>query len=564
MENRSLSRHHRLVRIVLVTFGILLLLPATRSLLQTQLQMETLTYATETNLPAEHAVAASLPDDYPVQLAAAIPLLPPEGMGADPDMALTLACTRHIAALSQRFPNNPSLYANLLRYMTVQEVHMHRELAGVGPGFLVDQTISPALAESLKRFDAAAQRGAQLDPENAYFPMMRSVGLFTANRDSEALEALKAAARCSRWTEYYQDEVEGRNHLQRITYGEQGAVQHLSNASYVRLPHYAQLKNAVRGAAHLAAAAELAGLTGEALSVRHATMRCGGLMRAQGTAYSTCLTGIAITNMATYHPGGVSYPGDYAPGRARNESSEQRAEQHRKRYFASLTLQGNTQEMMWAKKELAAGAKAKSLETECLPNLLLERHALSLNHWWFVNIVLLSTVLVLLVLGFSAYLAGSSRSRKALKIGQLLYALLVVGGIGLWQWQATWSGRSLYYQSQLLFSGEQYWHEDHAGLVLPIQYQLVGASLLLPVLFVGLLGAMALFQRVPLATGLGRGLRGIAFPAAALMFLLYGASLLPTAYFESITDKEIAGTVRNEPHYYAEISHKRWPGDPQP
>jgi hypothetical protein len=564
MENRSPSRHHRLVWLALAVFGTLLLLPATRSLLRTQLKMEALTYATETNLPAERAAAASLPDDYPVQLAAATPPLPPNGMGTDPNMARALACTRHIAALTQRFPNNPSLYANLLRYMTVGEVHMQREQGSVGPGFLVDQIISPSLAEALKRFDAAAQRGAQLDPDNAYFPMIRSVGLFTANRDSEALEALKATARCSRWTEYYQDEVEGRNHLQRIAYGEHGAMQHLSNAFYVRLSHDAQLRNAVRVGMRLAAAAELAGHTAETLSIRHAMMHCGGLMRAQGTAYSTCLTGIAITNMATYNPGGVPYPGDFASGRTRSESSEQRAEQHRKLYFAYLESRGNTQEMTWAKTELAAGVKAKSLVTEWSPNSLLERHTLSLNHWWLVNIVLLSTVLVLLALGLSASLAGSARPKKALKIGRLMYVLLVVGGIGLWQWQATWSGRSLYYESQILFSGEGDWYAEHAGIALPLQYQLVGASLLVPILFVGLLGAMALFQRVPLATGLGRGLRGLAFPAAALVFLLYGASLLPTAYFESITDTEISGTVFNGPHYYAALNHKVWPGNPQP
>ena len=73
-----------------------------------------------------------------------------------------------------------------------------------------------------------------------------------------------------------------------------------------------------------------------------------------------------------------------------------------------------------------------------------------------------------------------------------------------------------------------------------------------------------MFQRVPLATGLGRGLRGIAIPTAALMFLLYGVSLLPTAYMESIDNTYLAQVTGNEPRHFAEVIGKVWPGDPRP
>ena len=67
-----------------------------------------------------HRVAARMPEDYVVQLAAAVT---PDGVNPI-DTAKKL---ENLRALVQRFPDQPSLYANILRMATLGAVIVHRE-----------------------------------------------------------------------------------------------------------------------------------------------------------------------------------------------------------------------------------------------------------------------------------------------------------------------------------------------------------------------------------------------------------------------------------------------------
>lgn len=569
MKNPSPSRLHRLAWLAMATLGTLLLLPATRYLLRMQMQMEALTYSTRTDLPAERAAAARLPADYPVQLALATEIESDPDAGAAHSLEQTQIRNRRIAALAQRFPNNPSVYANLLRYMTLGEIHLQRDQqtshAASAPGV----TVYHPSPESLEMFIAAAQKGAALDSDNAYFPMMQAIGLLAAYRDSEALDALKTAGRCSQWKEYFQDEVDGRNRLQTSVYGEQGALRRLNNAAMLPFPQYSQLRTEARVMTRLIAEEERAGNTGEAIAIRHALMRCGGLMRAQGSSYITSLVGIAIAAIATSNPGGdadtdhLSLP----VGSKQARNAQQLRAEHLDRYYAYLEKLGRIQEAAWAKTEIAAGDQARAIRTKAIQHSVFDgRKLFRLGLCWLVNNALLSGTLVVLLLGAAAHLAGHVRPRKALTLWRGVYALLILGGIGVWQWQATQVGTSPYIEIQSIFSsmsdsGNGYTKSGDAAV---IQRLAVGLGLLVPELLVGLVAALSLFQRVPLATGLGRGLRGTALPAAAVLFVVYGLSLLPTVCVESAIKTDIARMTQNEPRYLAEISGKAWPGDPQP
>jgi hypothetical protein len=79
-----------------------------------------------------------------------------------------------------------------------------------------------------------------------------------------------------------------------------------------------------------------------------------------------------------------------------------------------------------------------------------------------------------------------------------------------------------------------------------------------------LIVGLSLFQRVSVSTGLGRGLRGVAVPVAAALFLIYAISLLPTAHLESTVKSDMARVTHDETHYLAELSGKTCPGDPCP
>lgn len=566
MENSSPPRHHRLAWLALATLGTLLLLPATRYLVRSQMQMEALTYSTETNLPAERAAAARMSDDYPVQLALAAETPSPFAvmLGTDP-MAQSKARNRRIAALIPRFPNSPSVCANLLRYMMLGEVRMQRTDGDPPPASAVPAIPYQPSLEAREMFENAAQKGVQLDPDNAYFRMMQAIGLFNAHRDSEALDALKAAGRCSHWAEYYQDEASGQNRLQAAVYGERGAVQRVNNAANLLFPQYASLRSEARLVRYLAGNAELAGNTEEALAVRHALMRCGGLMRSQGNCYITTLVGIAITNIGTASPGGIQNHATLSSSHNTGEEAEQLRAKRLQSYYTYLESIGHPEEAVWAKTEIAAGEQARAIGAEGLKNSVFNGRDFShIGFSWLANIVVLSSALVLLALGAAASLAGTMRPKRTLLAWRSAYALLVLGGIGLWQWNAAHVGMAPFVEIQKMFSDMSGNRMDGQNDALGIQLLTFGLSVLVPVLFVGLIAGIALFQRVPLATGLGRGLRGAAIPGAAMLFLVYGASLLPTVHAESVIKTELVNTARNEPSYFAECIHKVWPGDPQP
>ena len=147
------------------------------------------------------------PNDYQIQLG---------GQGDAPGQTPV----QYARSLVPRFPDSPSLRANILRYATTDEVHLKRPEedmllasaapqtpAGNSPGGSRDD---PPDAAALAAFDADAAAGERLDPDNAYFPFMRAVGLFAANRDAEGQAAVLRAGTKTAWREYYQDEVEGR------------------------------------------------------------------------------------------------------------------------------------------------------------------------------------------------------------------------------------------------------------------------------------------------------------------------------------------------------------------
>ena len=566
MENPLPSRRHRLAWLALAAVGTLLVLPATRYLLKTQMRMQALTYSTETNLPAEHLLAARMPDDYPVQLALATEMSPyrVDLNTADP-MAPSKDRNRRIAALAERFPNNPSVYANLLRYMTMGEVHVGRNDDGSVPVPHAGVKVVPTAPESLEMFDTAAQKGAELDPDNAYFPMMRAVGLFHAQRDSDALEALKAASRCSHWIEYFQDEAEGRNRLYTATYGEQGALQHISAAASLLFPQYAQLRAEARVALHLAGEAESDGNTAEGVAIRHALMRCGGLMRSQGTSYITSLVGIAIVNIGTANPYGIKNSDSQSGDHATEAEAAKLREKRRELYYSYLESIGRPQEALWAKTEIAAADQARTVGSEGLHYSVFDgRKLCQLGMAWMMNNALLSSVLVLMVLGASAHLAAHIRPRKAVLLWRFVFAGLIVIGLGVWQWQATCLGMKPYIAVQNAFSGLSGNAFDDMTNRLAVVRLAAGLSLLVPALLVCLIACIALFQRVPLSTGLGRGLRGAAFPVAAALFLVYAISLLPTAQLEATVKTDMSRLTHNEPHYLAELTGKTWPGDPRP
>lgn len=81
---------------------------------------------------------------------------------------------------------------------------------------------------------------------------MRSIGLFAAHRDSEALAAIDRAAAKPRFDDYIADEVHSRWRIRELMYGRESAVQRAVPQAAVLFPHYARLRAVTRVAIHLA------------------------------------------------------------------------------------------------------------------------------------------------------------------------------------------------------------------------------------------------------------------------------------------------------------------------
>ena len=122
---------------------------------------------------AAHAAAGGLPDVYSIQLA--------DALAPGPYGTLEYEVrTAHLRDLARRFPDRPSVYANVLRFATMGAVLMHRDEelllvpSASGAGVPKRRAIDPG---KLAVYDRDAAEGERLDPDNAYFPVMRAAGL---------------------------------------------------------------------------------------------------------------------------------------------------------------------------------------------------------------------------------------------------------------------------------------------------------------------------------------------------------------------------------------------------
>ena len=127
-----------------------------------------------------HMVLAHHPNDFPLQIGAVMPYF----TGG-------LFARGSLRALIPHFPDTPSLFANLLRCDAAGPVRLERpeidSLTGERPE---KSSLRPVTSPAdLASYDQTAATGERLDPDNAYFPFVRSAGLFAAHRDSDGLAA---------------------------------------------------------------------------------------------------------------------------------------------------------------------------------------------------------------------------------------------------------------------------------------------------------------------------------------------------------------------------------------
>jgi hypothetical protein len=578
----------------------------------------------ERSAAATHRLAATMPDDFQAQLAAAVTPAPGQPFGVTQKVA-------NLRELARRFPDKPSVYANILRFATGGPVRVHRDeerLIWPHDSEASRQVQHPSDADQLAAFDRDAAEGERLDQENAYFPLMRAIGLFDAHRDVEALAALHRAAHLPLWQEYYADELEGETRLQERAFGPAGALPRIGIYAAILFPHYSQFRSVGRMATAIAMRAEQAGRVVEGIRIREDVMRTMGMVRAESRTMIGNLVGSAIAVEALQRPGGAPYMTLGKGGLSGGQSERARL---LAQYDAFLQRTGHTEQSARAHGEIATATQIREVASHIRSADIFGNMLWRLGLAWWLNVQLLCAAFWTLVLG--ALAAALYRNRKlrsgappsawmgrgvllgslaalasgvvALPAGTpqpllwmtavLLFAAaalvlsaanaqdrlrtlaayaasLVATGVllMLFAWQASGAIDPTRRMLLLLTSfgeGARPGTGPLFGLLLSGEQQdllyhflAVGGAALVPAFAAFAFLIVSYVNGVNASVALVRGFRGCAVPIACALLLAYAATVPITLRLESATDAGIAQTLRHEGRYQAGLAGLEWPG----
>ena len=553
-------REMLLVVLAVLVLGGLCAWPATRWIVRLQLVQPLLPSFLNNREAQARSVAEENPRDYSVQLARALTLPTPNNVPYQSE-----ARVQRLHELAARFPNEPSLYAHTLRYATQGQVIVHRseqdELSAAPPAA---SRAMPKLAtaENLAAFDNDAANGERLDPDNAYFPLLRAAGLFEAHRDAEAVAAIHRAGQKTRYEDYSNSEFAALDNFSKLAHGENGSMARIASAASLLFPQYAQIRAVARMGTVSAVHAELGGKAEEGFAIRHDLMRAGALMRVQGHTIICNLVGIAVTVIPTARPGGA--PAVKAPDNQTQAQREQRARDNQEKYFAYLRGIGHAEDVKWAQAEFEAGRQAKQVANKVGEVGPFSTSALCWTcFWWAADLLTMTNAIGLLILGAAAALAAAVRPKTRLMLWRGVLTLATLALFGLWLFNVErnitdWVTTPL--QMTQAVSDMQGGESNYGGLEAKGRVVALCLALALPIGMSILILGISISSKVPFTTGLGRGLRGLALPVACVLCLLYGALLMGTVRHEKQMNAAVEGITTNEGAYTASQSGQTWPG----
>jgi hypothetical protein len=258
------------------------------------------------------AVLAAHPDDFDLQFAGA---LDRGRRKAKQDGKEEWEGTRHTAQqllpLAPRFNDRPAFHAHVLRFLSGDAVYLQRDeerLSSRYTGPSDWKKPHPLRPVDLRAFLHAAARGEELDPENAYFPAMATVGYLVAERDKEAFAALERAASCPKYEDYSSEEAWARINWETKVRGEIGAANRYLTSMSGLTPHYRSLRALSRTVTGLAIQAEQVGQTAKGLALRRNVARLGAVMREESIVRTGAIVGMNMITEVAKRPGGVPLP----------------------------------------------------------------------------------------------------------------------------------------------------------------------------------------------------------------------------------------------------------------
>jgi hypothetical protein len=523
---------------------------------------------------AEVDYARAHPLDYESQLALAV------GLGAAAESYDFAPAWRRLAALVPRFPNEPSLYAAILRGMVSSDIRTGRleeealfspkKPAGRGPKYRND----PAL---LAQFDSFAAAGERLDPSNGFFPMLRASALYAAQREDEATAAEKRGVACSDWNDYRSVEKRALHRLRTAATGRapaycrtleailptDGSYRAIGGVVRLMLAAYVDTEYSVEHVRHRSAQVdshrpwpvgpedERALMRAVEIALRRRMAETGVRMRDGSSDMLGALTGAAIVEQAALRPGGALQPKD------KTATSSEMAIAHREaQLLAFLVRGGNHGTADWFRKQFEIGRRLRveRLDPFRQPNSMA---ALELAHavgsWLLLNIVFLGFFALNRLapgrgrLPWRDCLSAMWRSRRRLirtiSIGVMFTVTYAACGHSV--------GVAL-----VSFFVSDFPHFVNAaslsGLWVALALPTVAFALAL------VCGAVSLHARVPLRKGVARGLHGLAAPVALLLLCLYPIAIGVALHYDAKANADADRLEQNEARFllaYSGRSH---------
>lgn len=484
-------------------------------------------------------VAQQHPDDYLIQLASLVEHRFPSEV--------------NLHELLPRFGDRPALLAHILRYDVAQRVRIRRaeETAFYPPSQRPNpQRLVPPSPEYLAAYDRVAAEGEQLDPENAYFPLMRAVGLFAAHRDEEAIEAIERASRKPRWDDYTREEAEARLHLLTTAFGRQCAFSEFLNASVVFETHWTGIRSVARMVLYLAHREEKAGRPEKGANLRLSILRCASLIRAQSSSSIGALVAAAMEGSAVFSPDNVRRP---------NETEEQRRLRIRERFPDLLRRMRRDADASWVQREFAAMNRAGSIIREgSAPHKWLQM-PLRLVRAWTMNMLWLSLFLGVLLLWLAYSVLDRTPLRRGIAPYVALLMILLIAGVLLML--SPWASFPAQMLATLAYLVKAEGFQPEFITAPPLIFRVAAATsvVFLLLMMVTAAGIWGLIRGRDPDVALVEGVRQGAMPIAGVLLTLYLVSVLHTARLETAWQQELQALRQHAGKYYAKQLGKTWP-----
>lgn len=204
----------------------------------------------------------------------------------------------------KKFPNEPALYANMLRYETrySQFGRLHKRPETDMPSHKTPPKSWKPLPDTpeSRKYEHTIKMGQKLEPDNIYFDLFEIALRFSQGRDDEALASLHKAAGKKQFNSHTWDETSAvindacrRSHAPFFLRQFSRLLIH----SAVIFPEYSRFRQSARMAAWYAGESAKRGQYDRSLAIMADLVKVGGIMRDDGETPTGVLVAESIQKM---------------------------------------------------------------------------------------------------------------------------------------------------------------------------------------------------------------------------------------------------------------------------